>query len=97
MGSTVRQSEGGWHLQERSDGETDRKHHTALSTPREKMLTPALNASRADSSKMDQGHRSGGQGKGGRAGRSISTFPCTQAPFLGEKQDIWGTAVFERE
>lgn len=56
-----------------SDGETDRKHHMALSIPKEKMLTPALNASRADSSKMDQGHCSEGQGKGGRARRSVST------------------------
>lgn len=37
------------------DAEVARKHHMALSTPREKMLTTALDVSRADGSKMDRG------------------------------------------
>ena len=76
------------------DGEIARKHHVALFTPREKIPTITLSASIADSSGMDKGIVLETKVKKG-GGAKACPLLVHRHHCLGEKQDVWGRAVFE--
>lgn len=62
--------------------EVPRKYHRALSTPRKEMMAIVLNASRADSSRMDKKHHSEGQAKRRVARENISNTSAIPRHYL---------------